>query len=91
MGKKNKLNLSELKFNKTVREVIQSKFPDLTSSDFTRKAGEWFRLGAQRYKRRSIYKFQVYQNLISLLHGYSNFYRNSKRIIPARILTLQAY
>ncbi|KAK4885427.1 hypothetical protein RN001_001698 [Aquatica leii] len=53
MGKKNKLNLSELKFNKTVREVIQSKFPDLTSSDFTRKAGEWFRLGAQRYKRRS--------------------------------------
>ncbi|KAK4886334.1 hypothetical protein RN001_002605 [Aquatica leii] len=74
MGKKNKLNLSELKFNKTVREVIQSKFPDLTSSDFTR-----------------IYKFQVYQNLISLLHGYSNFYRNSKRIIPTRILTLQAY
>ncbi|KAK4886380.1 hypothetical protein RN001_002651 [Aquatica leii] len=53
MGKKNKLNLSELKFNKTVREAIQSKFPDVTSSDFTRKAGEWFRLGAQRYKRRS--------------------------------------
>ncbi|KAK4874517.1 hypothetical protein RN001_013877 [Aquatica leii] len=52
MGKKNKLNLSELKFNKTVREAIQSKFPDLTSSDFTRKAGEWFRLGAQRYKRQ---------------------------------------
>ncbi|KAK4879320.1 hypothetical protein RN001_007466 [Aquatica leii] len=43
----------ELKFNKTVREVIQSKFPDIASTDFIREAGEWFRLGAQRYKRRS--------------------------------------